>query len=137
MPGAARIVDQAGGIAYRVERGAPSILVITSRKDPNHWIFPKGHIEPGETPAATALRETFEEAGVEGELVGSVGKPMTFEWKDKRFRVRYFLIRATVESPSLEGRRKAWLSIKDAEARLSFENLRALLRAAGRKMKDR
>src|SRR5580704_9420683 len=120
MPGAARIVEQAGGIVYRLERGAPAILVVTSRKDPKQWIFPKGHIERGETPAATALRETFEEAGVEGELVGSVGKPMTFEWKDKRFRVRYFLIRATVESPSLEGRRKAWLSIKDAEARLSF-----------------
>jgi len=54
-------VDQAGGIAYRVERGAPSILVITSRKDPHQWIFPKGHIEPGETPVAALQRELAEE----------------------------------------------------------------------------
>jgi 8-oxo-dGTP pyrophosphatase MutT (NUDIX family) len=137
MGDAAHVVDQAGGIAFRIERGTPAILVVTSKKDPSHWIFPKGHIERGETPAATALRETFEEAGVEGELVGPVGKPVAFEWNGKRFRVRYFLIEATVESPSSEGRKKAWLSIDEAGSRLSFADLRALLRVAGRKMKDR
>src|SRR5690606_16612824 len=33
------------------------------------WVFPKGHIEEGETSQAAALREVREEAGVRAELV--------------------------------------------------------------------
>ena len=33
------------------------------------WVFPKGHIEQGETSEAAALREVAEEAGVQAELV--------------------------------------------------------------------
>ena len=31
----------------------------------SHWDFPKGHIEPGEDPAATARRELHEETGIQ------------------------------------------------------------------------
>lgn len=30
-----------------------------------HWDFPKGGIEPGETPIECAIRETFEETGLD------------------------------------------------------------------------
>ena len=33
------------------------------------WSFPKGHMEPGETEQQTALRELFEETGLETELI--------------------------------------------------------------------
>ena len=131
------VVEQAGGIAFRIEHGAPAVLVVTSKRDPSQWIFPKGHIEKGETAGETALRETLEESGVSGELVGAVGAPLAFEWAGKRYRVQYFLIRATSESPSLEGRQKAWLPLDAALVRLSVEDLRALLRAAGSGMTDR
>ncbi len=32
----------------------------------NHWDFPKGTVEAGETPLAAAIRETAEEAGITG-----------------------------------------------------------------------
>jgi 8-oxo-dGTP pyrophosphatase MutT (NUDIX family) len=131
------VVEQAGGIAFRDEHGAPAVLVVTSKRDPSHWIFPKGHIEKGETAGETALRETVEESGVSGDLVGPVGTPLEFDWVGKRYRVQYFLIRATSESPSLEGRKKAWLPLEDALVRLSFEDLRALLRAARSGIADR
>ena len=35
--------------------------------------FPAGGIDPGETSQFTAVRETEEEAGVEGEVVGDLG----------------------------------------------------------------
>jgi len=35
-----------------------SILLVRAKKNPSIWIFPKGHIENGETPQETALRET-------------------------------------------------------------------------------
>jgi 8-oxo-dGTP pyrophosphatase MutT (NUDIX family) len=131
------VVQQAGGIAFRLTRGVPSILLVTSRRDPSHWIFPKGHIEEGESAGETALRETQEEAGVDGTVVGPVGKPLLFKWNGRKFRVKYFLIRATSESPSSEGRKKAWLPLDAALTRLSFADLQALLRAAAPGMKGR
>ena len=107
-----------------------SILLVTAKRNPENWIFPKGHIEPGESAANAALRETREEAGVDGELVGPVGKPLEFKWSGDVFRVQYFVIRAVTESSSTDGRQKAWLAYGEAIARVSFDNTRLLLREA-------
>lgn len=34
------------------------------------WMFPGGHVDPDETPAEAALREVFEETGVEATVFG-------------------------------------------------------------------
>jgi bis(5'-nucleosidyl)-tetraphosphatase len=132
-----RVIEQAGGIAYRVEKGTPAFLLVTAKRNPDHWIFPKGHIEDGETAGETALRETIEEAGVTGNLIGPVGTPLEYEWSGRDYRVRYFLIRATGEEDSKEKRQKAWLTAKEAFSRLSFDDLRELLREARAAMQDR
>src|SRR4051812_19688096 len=62
-------VAQAGGIVFDVVEGQPRILLVTARRDPSHWIFPKGHVEPGEMADETARREVREEAGVDGETI--------------------------------------------------------------------
>lgn len=41
--------------------------------DRNIWVLPGGLIEPGETPADGALRETWEETGVLIDLTGILG----------------------------------------------------------------
>ena len=107
-----------------------AVLLVTSKKEDGHWIFPKGHIEPGESAEAAALRETSEEAGVEGELLGQVGEPLEFTWGGTRYRVRYFLIRASSETPHTDGRTKEWLPFEAALARLSYDDTRRLLRDA-------
>ena len=124
------IVPQAGGIAFRGSGGGPSVLLVTSKKQPGFWIFPKGHVEAGETAAIAGVRETQEEAGVTGELLGPVGAPLEYDWDGKRYRVQYFLIRATAESPATDGRTIAWLPFDQALARLSFDDTRRLLREA-------
>jgi len=40
------------------------------------WLQPGGHIDPGEEPPATALREVTEETGLQGEHAGPGGAPM-------------------------------------------------------------
>lgn len=124
------VVLQAGGIAFRADGGAVSVLVVTSKKAPAEWVFPKGHIEPGETAAAAAVRETHEEAGVEGVLLGPVGAPLEFQSGHELVSVRYFLIRAASETPETDGRTKQWLTFDEALARLTYENARQLLREA-------
>jgi 8-oxo-dGTP pyrophosphatase MutT (NUDIX family) len=121
-------VEQAGGIAVRKDGDDWWVLLVRSRKDPKVWIFPKGHIEPGESAPETALRETSEEAGVDGELIGPVGDPLEFQSGREPVRVSYFLIRTTAEGESPELRRKAWYRLDEVGAHLPFENTRQLLR---------
>ena len=128
-------VPQAGGIAFRGAGRDLSILLVTSKKDPGFWIFPKGHVEPGETDAEAGVRETLEEAGVAGDLLGPVGAPLEYDWNGRRYRVQYFLIRATSESPATDGRTIAWLPFEEALKRLSFDDTARLLREARSRMK--
>ena len=127
-------VLQAGGIAFRGSGRDLSILLVTSKKQAGFWIFPKGHVELGETVAQAGVRETLEEAGVTGELLGPVGAPLEYDWDGRRYTVQYFLIRATSESPASDGRTIAWLPFDEALKRLSFEDTRGLLRQARARM---
>jgi 8-oxo-dGTP pyrophosphatase MutT (NUDIX family) len=122
-----RTVAQGGGIAYRAQGGAIAILLVTAKKEPSAWIFPKGHIEPGENAGQAALRETQEEAGVDGELIGPAGAALEFQSGSESVRVEYFVIRATSEVDETDGRKKEWLPFDQALARLTYESARQLL----------
>jgi 8-oxo-dGTP pyrophosphatase MutT (NUDIX family) len=129
-------VEQAGGIVVRTDGKRPSVLLVRAKKDPTIWIFPKGHIEPGETAEAAALREAYEESGAEGELLAPVGEPVEFQLGEVRVRVRYFLIRVISESPSPEGREKRWFTLDEARRALGFENARRLLDEVSNEISD-
>jgi len=123
---------------FRVEGPGPgdfSVLLVSSKKEPGHWIFPKGHVERGETAAEAALRETEEEAGVTGELLGPAGA-LEFDWGRRHYRVEYFLIRAASETSRTDGRSKVWLPFADALARLTYADTQRLLREARPRMVD-
>jgi ADP-ribose pyrophosphatase YjhB (NUDIX family) len=131
-------VAQAGGIVFRPaggKKGGVSVLLVSSKKEPGHWIFPKGHVERGESAKEAALRETEEEAGVDGDLLGPVGA-LEFDWHGKQYRVEYFLIRATDETNKTDGRTKVWLPYDEALTRLTYEDTRQLLRKARPRMVD-
>jgi 8-oxo-dGTP pyrophosphatase MutT (NUDIX family) len=129
------VVEQAGGIVFRHRRTGISILLVRAKRDPSKWIFPKGHIERGETARAAALRETREEAGVRGKALGPIGDPQEFEWAGQRFRVQYFLIQMISESDETDGREKAWFQFDEALKRVSFKSARVLLREAKKRIK--
>jgi ADP-ribose pyrophosphatase YjhB (NUDIX family) len=130
-----RVVEQAGGIVFRYKRAGISILLVRAKRDPSKWIFPKGHIEHGESARKAALRETREEAGIKGRAIGPIGDPQEFEWGGQLFRVRYFLIQMTAESDETDGREKAWFPFDKALKRVSFKSARTLLREARKKIR--
>jgi 8-oxo-dGTP pyrophosphatase MutT (NUDIX family) len=123
-------VAQGGAVVFREEDDRLLVLLVRSKKDPSIWVFPKGHVEAGESAAQTAIRETREETGVEGELAGPIGEPLEFQSGDEPVSVQYFLIRARAEKPSPEGRETQWLSIDGAFQTLAFESARDKLREA-------
>ena len=57
----------------------PEYLLVTSKSNPNKWIFPAGHVEPGETPEFAALREVREEAGITAEILYELGH-IRYDW---------------------------------------------------------
>ena len=123
-------VRQAGAVVFRADEASVRLLLVRSRKNPGIWVFPKGHIDPGESGEETALRETEEEAGVTSELIGRVGETLSFQSGGEWVAVDYFLTRRLSERASPEGRQKIWVPPGEAIERLSFDNARDLVRAA-------
>lgn len=61
---------QFAALCYRIKRGKVQVLLVTSRRT-KRWIVPKGWPMEGRTPAASALQEAWEEAGVRGRADGA------------------------------------------------------------------
>lgn len=59
---------KAGTIPFKVLDGSIYICLVTSKKRKNKFVLPKGGIKRSESAADAAMRETYEEAGVEGSL---------------------------------------------------------------------
>jgi len=123
-------IPQAGAIVFRRDGGLVRVLLVRSKQDPRLWVFPKGSIEAGETPQVAALRETFEEAGVSGLIVGRAGPALRFESGGRNLVVDYFLVEMTAEMPSPEGRDKRWRLPEEAAELITFQNARDLLKNA-------
>ena len=62
------------GVAARVVRDGKVLLVQEGNgRHQGRWGLPKGHVEPGESPEAAALRELVEETGLAGTVIGLAG----------------------------------------------------------------
>lgn len=119
-------LTHAGGVVFR-DNGERRYLVVTAKKRADHWLYPKGHLEPGETPEACAVREVLEESGVRAEIVRELSDQV-LELPQGRQVIRFFLMRFVGEGPADEGRKLDWLPFEAALERLSFEDARMLLR---------
>jgi 8-oxo-dGTP pyrophosphatase MutT (NUDIX family) len=104
------------------------------------WALPKGLIGSGEKPAETALREGFEETGVDGRVVSKLGDiRYVYTWKGERvFKVvSFFLARAgrgTIgELPAgmeIEVAEARWLPLDDASRLLAYRGEREVAEKA-------
>ena len=131
------VIRQSGAIVVRLDAKEPRVLLVTAKRNPRNWIFPKGHIEKGETAEAAALREAKEEAGVVGTLIGPAGV-LEYGFLGFKARVEYFLAVLTRETgPPEDGRDRAWCRLEEALDRLAYKNTRKLLRKAWKQMGDR
>jgi 8-oxo-dGTP pyrophosphatase MutT (NUDIX family) len=128
------LIRQAGSIVVRLDGKEPEVLLITGKRNPKSWIFPKGHIEKGETSEQAAVRETREEAGVVGDPIAPAGI-LEYGFLGAKARVEYFLVRFKKESgPPEDGRQRIWCPLEDALDRLSYKSTRKLLRKAFKQM---
>lgn len=130
-------------MVFRQWNGTAYFLLI---RDPyENWGLPKGHVERGETAEQTAVREVREETGIaELRLVAPLD---TIDWffRDGPDLIHkychFFLMETSTEAtvPQLdEGITQCvWLPIEEALRTLTYDNARAVLEAAGARVRDR
>lgn len=97
------------------------------------WSLPKGHIEPGETAEAAAVREVSEETGITGRIVARLGTiDFWFIAEQRRVHktVHHFLLRAEggrLSDADIEVAAVAWVPLDELGDRLAYEDERALV----------
>ncbi|HIU48088.1 MAG TPA: NUDIX domain-containing protein [Candidatus Avimonoglobus intestinipullorum] len=117
-----------GAVVFRGERDNPEYLLILNRKGAaaGHWGFPKGHVEGDETEHETAVREIFEETGLEVEFMEGFRQVTTYMPKPEVVKdVVYFLARAVTDMVALQAAEVAdykWCGYSEALKLLSYDN---------------
>lgn len=123
-------MQQAGAIAFRERAGRLEVLLVSPRDGSEAGIFPKGHVEIGERPADTAVRELREEAGVHGVVVDAACPPLRFRSGSERVQVQYYIVAVTDEVGHGEGRARQWVPLEEVRDHLQHEDARALFERA-------
>jgi 8-oxo-dGTP pyrophosphatase MutT (NUDIX family) len=102
----ARVLNErsAGGVLL-VPVGSALLVALISLRGGDVLALPKGHIEPGEQPEQTAVRETREETGITGALLAPLEEISYFYWSRAHRarvakRVAFYLLAYRAGSPS-------------------------------------
>ncbi len=116
------------------------LVLLLDRPGRREVRLPKGHIDPGETPAETALRETAEETGYSDlEILEDLGAAeVTFRYKERQYlrTEHYFLMRLRSREqvprpPSDQAQfQPIWRSFEEALGMLTFKAERLVLSKA-------
>jgi 8-oxo-dGTP pyrophosphatase MutT (NUDIX family) len=121
----------AGAVVFRLTRDGPRYLLVEANGNRDRWVFPKGHVEDGETAAETARREVTEEAGVQARPIRRLRR-VKQKQEGKPISIAYFLMAYAGRGKPLDKRRVRWLDLGDALDALDLEKSRRVLRSADR-----
>ncbi len=127
-----------GVVVYRRRLGAVHYLLV--RQHDGNWGFPKGHMDAGESERETAVRELREETNLSVTLREDFREMITYRLPSGQQKwVTYFLGRArrfsTTRRRHAEIAELAWLPYEEARRRVSFDNARAVLDRAERRIR--
>jgi len=121
----------AGAVVFKLTREGPRYLLVESNGTRDRWVFPKGHVEDGETAAETAQREVVEEAGVHARPIRRLRR-VEQKQEGRPISIAYFLMAYAARGKPLEKRRVRWLDVDEALEALDLEKSRRVLRSADR-----
>lgn len=109
------------------------ICLITSSNG-KRWVIPKGMIETGHSAAETAMRETWEEAGLIGSLTEVPLGVYTYEKYGGICVVTVFAMQVVMTQPiwpEATRRRREWCDIEVALSRIHEPELQTMISRLG------
>ena len=125
----------AGIILYNNDNDQIQFLVL--KYPGGHWDFVKGKMENSEEPKQTAIRETKEETGIiDVEFIDGFNEEISYtfyvnnEEIDKKVIFYLGKTKSTEIVLSHEHLDFAWLNLKDAMDRITYENAKIVLTKA-------
>ena len=140
-PGKIPTLDQisAGGVAFRRTESGPETAIVCM-KPKLRWQLPKGIVDPGESPQATAVREVREEAGVETQLIQLI-ETIEYWYRSVRNKqpvryhkfVHFYLLEyrsGDVADHDHEVEEARWVSFEEALEMLEFKSEREVVEKA-------
>jgi len=125
----------AGCVIFNATPDGLRILVIFDQY--GQWTFPKGHLEAGETSAEAAIREVYEETGIQGELgalVQTIYYDVVKKGRTLPKQVDFFVMHTTQSTVTLQASEGIsdyrWVDAATAHELLSYDQMKAVLMAA-------
>ncbi len=134
-----RFEHSAGGVVVRSDAQGNVEVALAARRTRSGdlaWGLPKGLVEEGEAPEATATREVREETGLVAEIRAPLGDiSYWFVWGDERVRkkVTFFLMDAVggdLADHDFEMEEVRWYPLRGAERTATYRSERDVLRRA-------
>ncbi len=119
-----------GAVVFRRINEEYRFLLIKNRRS-NHWGFPKGHMEKGETREQTAVREVLEETGIHIDIIDGFCRDSRYRIGSRiEKRVEVFLA-STKDTQTIIQKEEIedyiWLRYPEALNMLKFENDKDIL----------
>jgi 8-oxo-(d)GTP phosphatase len=124
-------VRAAGGVVRRRVDGRV-LIVLVHRPRYDDWSFPKGKVHDGESFEEAALREVFEETGLECRIDGELPALRYIDQDGRPKVVRYWSMEPLAGSdlhPTDEVDEARWLTLDEARTMLSYDRDREVLDA--------
>ena len=128
-------LTHAGGVVFRRKPNI-EVLLVSTTKDERQRVLPKGHIEPGEEPRVTAVREIKEETRNWTRVVKHLNDAPLSEEPNAPM-IRWFLMELLEENQHsrFEHRTQCWSTLEVAMSKATFPETVKVLRSADVELK--
>ncbi len=122
-----------GAVVYRIIHDELRFLLIKNKRSA-HWGFPKGHVEKGETPEQTAVREVLEETGIHIRIIPDFSYKSEYTIQGKVEKSVVIFLAGTKDVQTIIQREEIddyiWLVYDRAVEMLRFDNDKTILTGA-------
>jgi len=129
-----------GAVIYRENNNEYEFLIISHNSD-GHWGFPKGHVEEGEKEEETAVREVYEETGLQVDFIEGFRSREEYSLKENAMKeVIFFISKANnceVNIQLCEVKDYKWASFEEASKLLQYVSSKQTLSEAYEFLKNR
>lgn len=113
-----------GAVVVKKDNDEIKFLII--KQHDNHWGFPKGHVEDGETEEQTAVREIKEETNIDVEIDNSFRKVIIYSPKPDVIKdVVFFIGRPISDNLVIDPSElidAKWVNAKDARDYFAYQD---------------